>query len=263
MSQLGVSFSKRKDGTHYYRASLTFKNKHISLGSFSTEAAAHACYLFGKELLSSTVAIADYVLTDVLSFDKWVILINFRDSGYYFPNPIYLHKKYFAYHLSSEESLIFDIDDLFYYNAHRIHKRQGYYFVNDYGMQLNILNRYHIKNHAVEGRDYTFIDGDSHNFRYDNIHVINPYYGVILEKELPTPIYKALIHIHGNYIIGRYKTLETAAVAYNKTIDFLHTHHLSKKDFPKNYIESFTSEEYHHVYTKVSISKKIIALATH
>ncbi len=60
----------------------------------------------------------------------------------------------------------------------RFSKKNGYLFVNDYGMQVNILSRYGIKNFAVKDKDYYFKDGDCMNFRYHNIVVINPYYGV-------------------------------------------------------------------------------------
>ena len=33
----GVYTAYKKDGTVYYRSSITHKNKHISLGSFSSE----------------------------------------------------------------------------------------------------------------------------------------------------------------------------------------------------------------------------------
>ena len=52
--------------------------------------------------------------------------------------------------------LKFDIDDLFYYSSHKILKRQGHLYVNDYGMQITILNRYGIKNYGV--REYWIVD---------------------------------------------------------------------------------------------------------
>ena len=41
----GVFQAVKKDGTVYYRASFTFRSKHVSLGSFSDEATAHQAYL--------------------------------------------------------------------------------------------------------------------------------------------------------------------------------------------------------------------------
>ena len=48
----GAFSAKTKDGTIYYRSSLTYKRKHISLGSFPTEEEAHLAYKEGTSLLS-------------------------------------------------------------------------------------------------------------------------------------------------------------------------------------------------------------------
>lgn len=256
----GVYSAKKKDGTLYYRASITYKNKHISLGSFNTNKEAHDCYLHAKVITTSTLGVMDYTMDLPISFEKWVILINFRDHSYYFKTPIYLSKKYFTYYLSNEEELSFDIEDLFYYSTHRINKRDGYYYVNDYGMQVNILSRYHILNHSTRGIDYEFIDGNNTNFRYDNIEVINPYYGVKEEHHPINTQYKATININGSYIIGRYSDLTTAAIAYNKAIDFLHNYDISSKNFPKNYINDMDRDTYLNIYKNIKISKKILAL---
>lgn len=85
-----------------------------------------------------------------------MILINFRDNGIYFGTPIYARSKFFYYYLSPTDVLKFDIDDLFYYSSRKIMKRNGHLFVADYGMQVNILNRYGIRNFAVAGKDYLF-----------------------------------------------------------------------------------------------------------
>ena len=86
--------------------------------------------------------------------------------------PIYLKNKYFLYYLSPSLCLKFDIDDLFYYSSKKIMCRGGRLFVNDYGMQCSILNRYGIKNYAVCGKDYHFINGDATDFRYENIEIL-------------------------------------------------------------------------------------------
>ena len=44
----GVFTAKKKDGTIYYRASLTFKRRHISLGSFSCADDASRAYKEGQ-----------------------------------------------------------------------------------------------------------------------------------------------------------------------------------------------------------------------
>ena len=48
----GVYEITKKNGTVMYRSSLTFQNKHISLGSYASKAEAHAAYLFARKLLS-------------------------------------------------------------------------------------------------------------------------------------------------------------------------------------------------------------------
>ena len=55
----GVYLATKKDGSIYYRSSITFKNKHISLGSFSTEDDANNAYLEALELTSSSYSIED------------------------------------------------------------------------------------------------------------------------------------------------------------------------------------------------------------
>ena len=195
----GVFLAKKKDGSIYFRSSLTYKNKHISLGSFETEDQAHQTYNEANMLLNSALSLEDVShATSHLPFDKAVTLINFRDNGLYIGTPIYLRKNYFSYYLSENEELKFDIDDLFYYSSHRILRRQGHLYVNDYGMQVTLLSRYGIRNHAVCERDYYFANGDSMDLRYSNIILVNRYYGVfqytqkMQRKRLPSHITKPL-----------------------------------------------------------------------
>ena len=175
----GVYTAKRKDGATYYRASLTYRNKHISLGSYDNARAAHCAYLTAGRLLSDpSVSLGSYDDTSGLPFAKWVSLLNFRDNSIYFATPIYVRPRFFYYFFSPTDFFIFDLDDLFYYSTRRISRRGGHYFVADYGMQVNILNRYGIRNYAVEGRDYRFVNGNSQDLRYENIEIINRYNGV-------------------------------------------------------------------------------------
>lgn len=256
----GVYGATKKDGTPYFRASLTYKNKHISLGSYMDEELAADAYLEAYQIIHESEITIDnfYDNPTVLRYDKVVVLLNLRDNNLYFNNPIYLRKGYFSYYLSPSIELKFDIDDLFYYSGHRIQQRQGHLFVNDYGMQYSILSRYGIKPYAVSGRDYTFANGDEHDFRYSNIIVINRYHGVteVLQKGIRK--YKVLIHINGNYKIGTYSTEEKAAIAYNKAADLAKSHGIDK-NFPENYIDAFSPREYAELYTKLHISKKYLA----
>ena len=47
----GVYPAVKKDGTPYFRASLTYRSKHISLGSFETAKAANAAYKAANDIL--------------------------------------------------------------------------------------------------------------------------------------------------------------------------------------------------------------------
>lgn len=254
----GVYKTKKKDGSVYYRASLTFRQKHISLGSFDSPFKAHQAYLEGIRVLNSQdhPGISDYQPHFSLSFEKWVSLINFRDNGFYFGTPIYVFSKYFLYYFSEDLVLKFDIDDLFYYSSHKIMKRNGHLFVADYGMQVNIMNRYGIKNYARLNVDYRFVNGDETDFRYENIEIINTYHGVTPLLKHGRKYYKCAIHINGNYTIGTYPTALEAAIAYNKAIDILHGKGLTK-NFAPNYIEDISPSAYAQIYHGLEISEKI------
>ncbi|WP_341877722.1 hypothetical protein [Defluviitalea saccharophila] len=258
----GVFKAYKKNGEAYYRSSITYKNKHISLGSFDTPELAHKAYLEAYEVLfNKTSTLSSYSKDHMLSFEKWVIIHNFRDNGYYFGNPIYLHKYYFSYYLDPHTELKFDADDLFYYASHKIHRKNGYFFVNDYGVQQNILNRYGIRNFAVKGRDYRFKNGDYHDFRHYNIEVINPYHGVCKEFRKNKLVYVTRINIYGTWTVGVYSSPVKAAIAYNKAVDFVVSNGISSKNYVKNYIEELDSTQYQEIYAAIKISKKLRSLA--
>lgn len=254
----GVYKSQKKDGTTYYRSSITYKNKHISLGSFPDCSSAHNAYLEAGRLLSDLSETIEHYHISTLSFEKAVSLLNFRDHGIYSPNPIYVQKNFFRYYLSEHEFLTFDIDDLFYYSSHKIMARGGHLFVSDYGMQITLLTRYGIKSHAVCGRDYRFRNGDTTDLRYSNIEIINRYFGVQLLSGGSKPRYKAVIHVNGNYLIGTYSTEEKAAIAYNKAVDLLHAKGITK-NYPVNYIDGMPASKYADIYASLKISDKLIS----
>ena len=257
----GAYLATRKDGSVYYRSNITYKNKHISLGSFESEEAAHQAYRVATSILKSHDSIEDsFYQTYALPFEKIVTLINFRDNNMYISTPIYLRKNYFSYYLSINQVLKFDIDDLFYYSSHKIMRRQGHYFVSDFGMQVTIQSRYGIKPYAVEGRDYEFINGNSFDYRYENIHIINKYAGVMQTMQGSKTVYKTRIHIHGDYVVGIYPTEEEAAIAYNKAIDVATAQGI-KKTFVPNYIEDLSPSTYAEIYHKTKISSKLYALS--
>ena len=256
----GVFSAVKKSGEVYFRASLTYRRKHISLGSFDTPEAAHLAYLEGLRLLTDTsLSLSGYRKTSPLSFEKWVCLLNFRDNNIYFGNPIYIGQKLFYYYLSPTHVLKFDMDDLFFYSSHKIMCRGNHYFVADYGMQLNIASRYGIKNYAVPGVDFKFINGDSTDFRRENLEIHNVYHGVrCTQQKNGRYVYTARIHINGNYVIGKYASEVEAAIAYNKAIDILKRNGV-QKNFTPNYVDAITPRQYAEVYSALEISPKIIS----
>lgn len=257
----GVFIAKKKNGTIYYRSSITYKNKHISLGSYETEDLAHRAYLNAYDILFlKKHTYEHYPIDSTLSFEKWIVLHNFRDNGYYIKNPIYLHKYYFFYYVDSLQILEMDVDELFFFSTHKIMKRNNYLFINNYGTQSSILQRFGIKSFAVLGKDYYFKDGNPNNLRYHNIVIINPYTGVTKHHSKSKVLYDAKIHIHGNFIIGRYSTLEKAAIAYNKAADYVGFHKISPKTFPRNYIDGINMDAYNKIYQSIKLPRKITSL---
>jgi len=255
----GVFPAVRKNGRQYFRSSLTYRRKHISLGSFDCPDEAHAAYLEGLRLLNTPqTTLENYTEDSVLPFEKWVSLLNFRDNGIYIGNPIYMGQTLFYYYLSPSHVLKFDLDDLFYYSSHKIMCRGRHYFVADYGLQVSITSRYGIKPYAKEGRDFRFINNDPTDFRRENLEIFNIFHGVSRDRQKNGQyLYTVRIHIRGNYIVGRYASEWEAAVAYNKAIDILKKNGVTKKYTP-NYIDGLAPSKYADLYTKVAVSPKIM-----
>ena len=258
MSLPGSFQAQKKDGTIYFRSSITYKNKHISLGSFPSEQEAHAAYLEAGNLLADfNLTLDSYTDISRLHFEKWVVLLNFRDNNIYFGTPIYVRPKFFYYYLSRKIRMTFDIDDLFFYASHKISRRGGHLFVADYGMQLTINARYGIKNYAVLEKDYRFINGDIYDYRYENIEILNAYYGVHLTKHNDKKKYCTKLHLHGNYTVGHYETALEAAIAYNKAIDIVKRNGC-KKNFTPNDMVGISPSLYANIYSKLKISAGIL-----
>lgn len=259
----GVYMAVKKDGTVYYRSSITYKNKHISLGSFSSENEAHQCYKDALKIIESDEVFTpdDYNKKDfpLLDFHKFVSLCNYKNNGLYIKTPIYMRVNFFNYYLSQDDVLIFDVDDLFYYSNHSIMRRGSHLFVAEYGMQTNIASRYGIRNFARPGIDFRYVNGDTHDYRYSNIEILNTYQGVTAETKSETTRYASRIHINGNYLIGRYDYIEEAAISYNKAVDYLKTLGCTK-NFVKNYIDGIDSKKYKEIYDSISLPKSILNL---
>ncbi len=260
---VGVFSAQKKDGTVYFRSSITYHGKHISLGSFSTEQKAHDAYCLASNLLFfNPKDTCPYQPEDyfdhgtAVTFSKWVMLLNFKANNVYCRNPIYLKHRYFIYYLDISTPLKFDIDDLFYYMNHKILRRGNHLFVSDYGMQVNILSRYGIKNYSVSGKDYRFVNEDPFDYRYGNIEIINRYYGVTKTQKVNTIEYTAKIHVNGSILIGRYQSEIEAAIAYNKAVAILKKQGITK-NFSENYIEDINEIDYAKIYHQIRISNKI------
>lgn len=252
----GVYLNQQKNGKTTYRASFTYNSKHISLGTYDSEKAAGDAYDFALRLMDSSLSISDYSENTPILFEKYVILCNLRDNRIYISNPIYLDKRYFSYYYSENTVYIFDMDDLFYFSSHKLMKRGNHLFVSDYGLQVSLNEHFGIRPFSVPGRDFIFINGDSHDYRRENIEIINRFYGVLKETKKTTVFYKTVIHVNGNIIVGRYESEIEAAIAYNKAADILKSSGV-QKDFPQNYIEGLSPRQYAEIYTAVSISPKI------
>lgn len=254
LNMTGVYTARKKNGSEYYRASITYRNKHISLAGFDDPEEAHLCYVQASEVLSDVSAsIEGYDEHFKLPFDKYVVLINFRDNDVYIPNPIYVRPRLFYYYFGPQDFLIFSSEDLFYYSAHKIQRRGGHLFVTDYGSQVNILDRYGIRSHAVAGKDYIFKNGNPQDMQYSNIEIINPYHGVRVSKN---GNYETRIHINGYTNVGTYDNAIYAAIAYNKAADILRERGF-EREYATNYIDGLSARAYAEIYTSVKINQAI------
>ncbi|MCR5487688.1 MAG: hypothetical protein K6F35_09205 [Lachnospiraceae bacterium] len=252
---IGVFQAKKKDGSVYFRSSVTYKGKHISLGSSTEEAAAAAMYETAKEVLDSGCTVYEYEPYTALPFKKFVTLVNFRESGIYIHNPILLHKSYFSYFLNPDTELKFDMEDLFYYSGHAIMKRGRHLFVSTYGMQENLMERYGIQAFAVPGKDYVFLNGDNTDFRYSNIRVINRYSGIKQVKEGRDTVYQARIHLKGDWKIGSFPSETLAAVAYNKALDEAKKRGLKPRS-AFIYVDELNARQYAELYSRITLPEK-------
>ena len=248
----GVYIHTTPAGTTLYRASVTVKGKHISLGSYKSEKEAHAAYKNALKVLENVnITPNDFQELKKIKYEKAVILMNLRDNGLYFKTPIYLRKDYFNYYLDNDTVFSFDRDDLFYFSSHKISKRGGHYFVADYGSQISVGSRFGLKPYSVAGRDCNFLNGDTLDFRRSNLEITNTYHGVIQNPKGPG--YIARIHTSGYTKIGVYPSALEAAIAYNKAVDILKKS--SSKNYPENYIDEVSGKVYAEIYNNINIQQ--------
>ena len=58
--------------------------------------------------------------------------------------------------------------------------------------------------YSVKGKDYIFRNNDEHDFRYENVCVVNKYNGVSQIVKNGRIMFQSRIHINGDFIIGSY-----------------------------------------------------------
>ena len=255
----GISKAKYKDGKEYYRVSVTFHSRHISLGSSENIDIALQIFDSAKKALYSSYSVSDWLSRPLpsLSFSKFISLINFRDNGIYIKSPVYLRKSFFSYFLDEDTELKFDMDDLFFYSGHIIMRRGNHLFFSSYGLQENLASRYGIRSFAKENRDYKFVNGDNTDFRYSNIKIINHFTGITAIQEGRDTVYKVKIHVNGDWQLGTYPTEEMAAVAYNKALDEIKKRKLKPRS-SLLYIDGISAKEYADIYSRIHLPQKFI-----
>ncbi len=253
----GVFQTTKKDGSIYYRSSITYRGKHISLGSSDSEETAAAMHEEAGLVLKSKSRLEDYRDYPALPFTKYISLINFRDSGIYIKNPIILRHSYFSYFLDPDYELKFDMEDLFYYSGHAIMRRGNHLFVSAYGMQENLMGRYGVQSFAVPGKDYIFVNGDNTDFRYSNIKVINRHSGIKAVQEGRNTIYQVKIHIRGDWKIGLFPSEQLAAVAYNKALDEAKKRGLKPRS-SLIYVDDLNARQYAELYSRIRLPERYL-----
>lgn len=255
----GVTTYKTKKGITTYRANITYHSKHVSLGSYLSITQAHLAYTEACAILASNQYTIDQSFDSfTLYYDKIISLLNYRDHNLYIKTPIYLHSHYFDYYLAPDYILKFDLDDLFYLSTRKIMKRGHHLFVADYGMQVSLRSRFGIKNYAIEGNDYCFSNNDSFDYRRSNLIIYSHYHGVHLKSHQKPYLYSTSIHVLGDLQVGLFDCEIVAAIAYNKAADLLRDAGCSK-NFPINFIEEYSAEQYANYYHSITLQSSFTA----
>jgi hypothetical protein len=231
----------------YYR----YKNRRLYLGTYKTFELASLAFLQAKDLTSSNLLI-DSIAELTLPFNKAVSLINFRDNGVLFKNPIYVCGDYFKYYYSRDIVFLFDNKHLFFFSTNKIAIRGNYIYTQDGITQKNILHRFGIPSHSVAGKDYIFKNNNPYDFRKSNLHIINRYLGVTYTTKNGNPVYVAKIFLNKSIVVGHYTSEVEAAIAYNKAADLLEKH--TQADYLRNEIPYLTKAEYNALYESISLS---------
>ncbi|MDF2593992.1 MAG: hypothetical protein K0R69_333 [Clostridia bacterium] len=241
-----------KNNITRYKVYFVYQSKKIYLGLFDTSLSAENALQEAREIMEGSIDIADYTCTSI-DYKKFITLCNFRDRHVYIKNPIYIHDSYFCYYLSKDIVLIFDMKDLLFFSTYKICKRGNYIYTQDSITQQSILSRFGLPPHSVCGIDYTFKNGNSYDFRRENLEIINTYKGVVHKVKNGECIYIAKIFINQNVVIGHYSSSLEAAIAYNKAVDILLKNDQGR-DYIKNVIPYLTLTEYNQIYDRLDIS---------
>lgn len=248
-----------KNDVTTYRVYFVANSKKIYLGAYKNEVTAQRVLEEAKTIMKASFGL--HLMHDfLLDYKKQVCLSNYRDYSVYIKNPIYLHDTYFTYYLSKDTFLIFDNKDLFYFSTSHIRKRGNYLYIQDSISQQNLLSRFGIPNHSVVGKDYIFRNGNTLDFRRENLQILNAYKGVSQKLYKGNTLYMTHIFTTKNILVGKYESEIEAAIAYNKAIDLLSKEH-ANYHFVPNTIAFLTQSEYDALYTKLKISPRLLSTA--
>ncbi len=237
-----------------YRVYYTYASKKIYIGLYETLMLAEQVLAYVTHLMHTPFTVDAFDCT-LLSFPKFIELLNFKDHNIYFSAPIYLTQDAFKYYITPDTVLTFDMKDLFFFSNYRIHQRGNYFFINIGPQQENILHRFGILNYATYGIDYTTLNGDPLDLRRSNLQLLSHYRGVQYAPKHSKPCYVARVRHKQSIVVGHYEREVEAAVAYNKAMDYLVsvTPHLT---YEPNEFPFLTRSEYQVLYDKVTISKR-------
>ncbi|ONI41596.1 hypothetical protein AN640_07890 [Candidatus Epulonipiscium fishelsonii] len=243
------------NGKLYYQVNFFYKSKKIYLGRYSSIADAQITINEATDIVETMCSIKQAKYT-LLSFNKVVILINLRDNGTYFKNPIYLYEDYFGYYISSDIELLFDLIHLFFFATYKIYKRGNLFYTQHTFTQSSILNRLGIVPSSRINIDYKFKNNNPFDFRSDNLEVLKRYYGVSAIEKGEKTLYQARISKPNTIIIGIFESEIKAAIAYNKAVDYLKSVGMQYK-LNSNVIFYITKKEYDIIYDEIELPYKL------
>lgn len=244
-----------KSGTTFYRVYYFYKSKKIYVGLYETVEKAQKAYDYVDFILKHDVFVSDYE-DGLISFSKFIVFINFRNSGMYISTPIFIYDNYFNYYVSKELFIILDLRDLLFFSTYKIFKRGNYLYTTIGYRQESILNRFGILPNSVLGKDYYFKNDNRYDLRRDNLVVVTHYTGVHLETKFNKPTYVTRIFTDRYIVVGHYESELLAAIAYNKALNLSISLGFNQHATSNN-IPYLTKSEYQALYDRLTISPRI------